>query len=236
MRDAYRRVVPFALLPLVGGLLLADGADAQQQPGEQQFTVPDERVTVKARSGATVPAGNLGDITDAGFNAGLGVGIPLADRVRFTLFGDVSLLSEIDTDGEFGEGEVEQFFDDGLRLWSYGGGLEFDLTDPATSDFSMMLSAGAGATTIDPQTTLTGPDTEFQPFDTETRFSADAGVELGYQASENVGLFLGADTRAIFLNSDDFEPVEGDAGDELSDQIDNTWWAFPLRAGIQFRM
>lgn len=234
MRDAYRRVVPFVLFPLVGGLLFADGADAQQA-GEQQFTVPDERVTVKARSGATIPAGNLGDITDAGFNAGLGVGIPLAERVRFTLAGDVSLLSEIDTDGEFGEGEVEQFFDDGLRLWSYGGGLEFDLTDPAMSDFSMMLSAGAGATTIDPQTTLTGPDTEIQRFDTETRFSANAGVELGYRASENVGLFLGADTRAIFLRSGDFEPA-ADADDELADQIDDTWWAVPVRAGIQFRM
>lgn len=232
MRDAYRRFLPFVMLPLAGALLFADGTEAQQQP-EGQFTVPDDRITVKARSGAAIPTGNLGDIVDTGFNAGLGIGIPLAERVRFTLSGDVSLLSEVDSDGEFGEGEVRQFFDDGLRLWSYGGGLEFDLTDPATSDLAVMLSAGAGATTIDPETTLTG--TGIEAFDSRTRFSANGGVELGFEASENVGLFLGAETRAIFLRSDDFEPTTDD-GDTLADQVDDAWWTFPVRAGIQFRM
>lgn len=175
-----------------------------------------------ARAGTSLPAGDLNDLADPGFGAGLGLAFHLSPQFALRLDGDMSRLSEVDAD-EFEEG-VEDFFEGDLNLWHYGGGLQFNLADPRRSSWDFLVMLGAGATTIDPNQP-TAPDPQVQG--QTTRFTANGGVRVGTRPAENVGIFLRGTSYAIFLQDDDF--VDGD----LEQATRDMWWAFPVQLGVE---
>lgn len=207
----------------VGALLFVGGLDAQELERDMGA------LTIEGRSGAAVPAGDLADQVDAGFAAGLALGFDVTPRVTLGVEGDGSFMSQIDA-AELGD-QVEPFFaTDGLNLWSYGGQIDVDLTDPELSEWTVLLSGGAGATTIDPQERALPEDV--QGAGNETRFNASAGLGVGYAVTDQVDLMVDARARSIFLDDDDFETdtIEQTVEEDL---VGENWWNFPLQARVR---
>ncbi len=200
-------------------LLLPVWAAAQERPvGTQYRTDDDPRVKFDVRAGGTFPAGQLSDISDPGFTAGLGIGFHLTPRVALRADGDASFLGQVD-DQDFGEG-LEDFFGADFTLWHYNAGIQFNLTDPRTPGPSFQVELGAGATTMEP-----GDDAP--DLSSNTSFTAHGGLTVGTRPSDNVNLFLRGKTYAIFLQDDAF------VDNGLTDAFDDVWWSFPVQLGVE---
>lgn len=182
------------------------------RPGQAQ----DRQVfKFEVRGGAAFPAGDLGDVSDPGISAGLGLGFLITPRLALRADGDVSLLSEPDA--------LEELEAD-ITLWHYGGGLEYNFADPRRSNTSFLVGLGAGATTIDPEEEAAiGVEGE-----TETSFTANGSVGIGF-GGENVSFLIRGRAYAIFV-----EPVE--VVDGVQEDDTDIWWVFPLQAGLEFRL
>ncbi len=216
-----------AALAAAGLLLATSGLAGQQMAG-------DRGTSFEVRAGTAIPGSDLADQFDPGFSAGVGLGFPLSERFAFALEGDVGFLSDITPDEEIGEDEAAQFFEGDMRLWHYGGALQFDLVDPRDSPVALVLHGGLGATTISPENvevTLPGEDPVVEEAETETRFTANAGLGAGISMSERVDLFVDAKAYSIFVDDEDFE-VE----DIPEDQFGEAWWNFPVQVMLRFRM
>lgn len=220
------------------GLALAAGAFLLAAPGQAQaqmetddaddYDTVEQRLSFDGRAGVAVPAGDLADFTDPGFNAGLGVAYRIHPRVALRADGDVNLLQGIGDEEQ--DGVIDDVFASDVRLWQYNGGVQVYFVKPEETGFRFTGSLNAGATTIDPE----GMEGEQTPgvegTGTETRFSTGAALTLGYQATENIDIFLRPKTSATFLQQDDFE---GDPDAPEAAELSDTWWVFPLTAGVQ---
>lgn len=224
-KDTRSGAVAVTATALLGCMMLLPASTAaQERPVPAEPIQPRaETPTVKfdARAGAAFPAGDLADVADPGFTAGLGVGFFLSPRVVLRLDGDMSRLSDLN--GNDFQQDVGDFFEGNLNLWHYNGGVEFNLVDPRTRNFDVLLSLGAGATTIDPNQPA---DPELEAFGTRTRFTANGSIGFGTRLGDNVGIQLRGTTYAIFLNDDDF--LSGD----LEEATRDMWWSFPVQLGV----
>lgn len=201
-------------------LLLPAWAAAQERPVGTQYRADDDHPRVKfdVRAGGAFAAGQLSDITDPGFTAGLGIGFQLSPRVALRADGDASFLGQVD-DEEFEQG-LEDFFGADFTLWHYNAGLQFNLTDPRTPGPSFQLGIGAGATTMEP-----GDDAP--DLSSNTNFTAHGALTVGTRPSENVNIFLRGKSYAIFMQDDAF------IDNGLEDAFDDIWWSFPVQLGVE---
>lgn len=162
-------------------------------------------IALEGRAGVAVPAFDLGDARDAGFSAGFGLVYDLSPRVGLRGDFDVDALA-----GSAGAGD--------LRLWRYGAAVELRLLEPRYTWFRLSLRLGAGFTTVDPD-----------PGPTDTHFSTDAGMRLGYDLGPGYEAFAAVTGHAIHgLDRDVADPGSGTAGGGSG-----TEWVFPLVAGIR---
>lgn len=217
-----------------GGLLLAsEPAQAQEREERieverevevrRQVTVRDyNRFRIDLRAGGTFPTADLANSVDPGFGPGLGLAFALGPRIALRLDGDVSLLRELDGPGD----DAARFFQSDVTLWHYGAGLEVDALDPL-ADWFLRLGLGAGATTIDPKTPGDQPP-GVEGSGTETRFTTNGALTVGFRASDRVGIFLRGKTYMVFVDSEQFED-----GDGLAQELDDLWWIFPVQLGVE---
>lgn len=188
-------------------------------PGGAAAQAVDRPWVLEGRGGISVPAGELADVFDVGPSFGVGVGYRVHERVTLRVDGDVGLLNGADlaTGAEAPD----------TRLWHYNGGVEFEITEPNRSPWSLTANLGAGATTIsgdDFAAPLTNPVTGETVDDfSETYFTANGGLRVGYAVSPSLDVFAGGQWYLAFADEDDtavysvLSPSEIDAFDTASE-------------------
>lgn len=150
-------------------------------------------VTVEARGGIAIPTSDLSDLADSGPSFGVGVSFPLNNRLRLRVDGDVDLLSGNDASGTNPEGPD-------INLYHYGAGLEYALVQPGASRWGIDINVGAGATTFDADDfDVMGTPVDFS----ETYFTVNSGLTLGYQVSQGVSVFVGGQAFIMFADEND---------------------------------
>lgn len=140
-----------------------------------------QKISFEGQAGVAVPTGNLGTLTDPGANLGLQVGYALSPRVALNLDGNVDLLNGARAAG--GETAPD------LRLWRYGLGLAGDLLP--SERWALVASAGAGVGRVS-SGSFTRPGSSTAESLSETYFTSNAGLKLGYAVSPRVMTYVGA--------------------------------------------
>lgn len=188
-------------------------------PGGAAAQAVDQPWVLEGRGGISVPAGELADVFDVGPSFGVGVGYRVHERVTLRVDGDVGILGGADlaTGAEAPD----------TRLWHYNGGVEFEITRPDRSPWSVSANLGAGATTIsgdDFAGPLTNPVTGETVTDfSETYFTANGGLRVGYALTPSLDVFAGGQWYLAFADEDDtavysaLSPSEIDAFDTASE-------------------
>lgn len=190
----------------------------------------DQPWVLEGRGGISVPAGNLADVFDVGPGLGAGIGYRVHPRVALRIDGDVGILSGAD-DLATGTEAPD------TRLWHYNGGVEFELTPPEASRWEVTANLAGGATTFsgdDFAQPLTNPVTGETVTDfSETYFTANGGLKVGYDISPSVNVFAGGQWYLAFTDEDDtavfsaLSPSEIDAFDTASE--------IPIVVGLKAR-
>lgn len=193
--------------------LLAGGQLAAQETG---------RWIVDANGGVSLPAGDLEDVYDVGGRVGIGIGYLVAPRVAIRVDGDVDFL----TGSDDAPGAPN------LRLWHYGAGVSVNLLDPDRTRWTLLVDAGAGATTMDSDdfpAEAVGQEDSF----TETYFQLNGGLQVGYLVTERVNLFAGGRANVAFTDEEDTALLTQFLG--TAEGFD-TAWTIPIVAGIEIRI
>lgn len=203
----------FALLATTLLLASTSPADAQQVDGQ--------RFSIEPRVGIAIPAGDLSDVADVGPGVGIGFAYRLSNRLAVRIDGDVDILSGLDSSGTGPEGPD-------ATIYHYGAGLQYALLDPATNRWAIDVNLGAGASTFDVDDFSAGGD----PVDfSETYFTANGGVQVGYDVTPTVNVFGRGQAFLMFTDEDDtavfsaFSPDIDPAGFD-------TAWSIPLSVGV----
>ncbi|MFW6193350.1 MAG: hypothetical protein ACOC83_07670 [Gemmatimonadota bacterium] len=213
MRNTRDRLATIAAMA-AGGLLLLG------QPGGAAAQAVDQPWTVEGRGGISVPAGDLADVFDVGPSFGAGIGYRVHPRVTLRVDGDVGILSGAD-DLATGTEAPD------TRLWHYNGGVEVELTEPGASRWNVTANLAGGATTFDGddfEPAVTNPATGESVTDfSETYFTANGGLKVGYDVTPSVNVFAGGQWYLAFTDEEDtavfsaLSPSEIDAFDTASE-------------------
>lgn len=182
-------------------------------------------VTIEARGGIAIPTSDLSDLTDEGPSFGVGVNFPLTNRISVRVDGDADLLSGKDASGTGPAGPD-------INLYHYGAGLEFALVQPGASRWGIDVNVGAGATTFDSdEFDVMGTMVDFS----ETYFTANGGLTLGYQVSERINVFVGGQAFIMFADEDDtaiFSAINSELDPAGFDNV----VTIPLTAGFKIAL
>ncbi|MFW6088879.1 MAG: outer membrane beta-barrel protein [Gemmatimonadota bacterium] len=183
--------------------------------------VDGQRFSIEPRAGIAIPAGDLSDVADAGPGLGLGLAYTLTDRLAVRLDGDVDILSGLDATATNPEGPD-------VTIWHYGAGLQYALLDPASSRWAVDVNLGIGASTFDVDEFSVGASTIDV---TETYFTANGGLQVGYDVTPGVNVFGRGQAFLMFTDEDDtavfsaFNPDIDPAGFDSA-------WSIPLSVGV----
>ena len=170
---------------------LASTAEAQAE---------DRRFTLEARGGVNVPTFDITDVAEAGPSFGAGVGVRFAPRLW--LMGDVDLGFHSGADLPGGAEGPD------VKVYHYIAKVGYELLPPGDSRWSLIVNAGAGALTFDPD----GADASTYP-------AINVGAKLGYELSPRVTFLLSPQGDIAF--TDDEALGTSDA------------WVWPITAGVR---
>jgi hypothetical protein len=170
---------------------LASTAEAQAE---------DRRFTLEARGGVNVPTFDITDVADAGPSFGAGVGVQFAPRLW--LMGDVDLGFHSGADLPGGAEGPD------VKVYHYIAKVGYELLPPGDSRWSLIVNAGAGALTFDPD----GADANTYP-------AINVGAKLGYELSPRVTFLLSPQGDIAFTD------------DEVLGTSDA--WVWPITAGVR---
>jgi Outer membrane protein beta-barrel domain len=140
--------------------------------------------------GISAPVADLSDGWDVGPNLGAAASFWLNDNFAVRVDGSVDLLSGKDI-------SPNRTVPD-LTLYHIGGGLEYSVTDRATSNLNVNLNAGLGLTRM--QSDNIGASSLSADFG-ENYFHLNGGAEVGYRISDQV--HLGIQGQAYITLADD---------------------------------
>lgn len=182
-------------------------------------------VSIEARGGIAIPTSDLSDLADEGPSFGVGISFPLNNRLSVRIDGDVDLLSGKDASGTGPEGPD-------INLYHYGAGLEYALVQPGASRWGIDINVGAGATTFDADDfDVMGTMVDFS----ETYFTVNSGLTLGYQVSPSINVFIGGQAFIMFADEDDtaiFSAINSELDPAGFDNVAT----IPLTAGIKIAL
>jgi hypothetical protein len=156
-------------------------------------------VSLEARGGFNVPTFKIADVAKAGPSFGVGVGVVVAPRVWLLADGDFGYHG-----GKAGGPDV--------HVYHYIGKVGYDVLQPGSSRWSVLVNAGAGALTFDVQ----APGAQ-----AKTYFAINVGAKIGYQLTDGVALLLSPQGDIAFTD----KTVLGT----------NNSWVWPFSAGLRFR-
>ncbi len=187
-------------------------------------SVAQQNFSLEARGGVAVPASDLSDLLDVGPTFGLGFAYNLSSRIALRIDGDVDVLSGVEADGA-GPAAPD------MNIFHYNAGLAASLVDPLRSSWNIDINLGGGASTFDSDSfQVGGTARDFS----QTYFTANGGLRVGYDVSSNVNVFLGGQAYLMFTDE-----AETAVFAQLRSDIDpngfDTAWTFPLTAGVALR-
>jgi len=189
-------LLQFAACILAGATLLANPPAARAQDAAP-------RATLEARAGLNVPTFDISDAVDAGPSFGVGAAVQV--RPRLYLLGDVDLGFH---SGANLAGGLEA---PDVKVYHYMAKLGYELLSPGSSPWSVIVNAGAGALTFDPD----GASSKTYP-------AINVGAKIGYRLSPRVSLLLSPQGDIAFTKDD-----------ELG--TDNAW-VWPFTAGVRLAL
>lgn len=171
------------------------------------------------RGGVAVPVGDLSDVADAGPTFGVGIGYWFSDRVAVRVDGDLDLLS-----GKDSEGTGPALPD--MNLWHYNAGVEVNVVEPS-SPWDFTLNIGGGLSTLD----VDGD--EGTPTDlSETYFTGNGGLLVGYDVSPNVNIFARGQWYLVFSDEEDTAPLADLIGETGGFDTLNS---LPITVGVRIK-
>lgn len=204
-------------LSLLATALLLGNVDlaSAQQAAEQRFSI-------QPRGGVAVPAGDLADVADVGPGVGIGFVYRLTDRLSVRVDGDADIFSGVDSEGSGPEGPD-------VSVYHYGAGLELAVLDPVNR-WTVDVNLGAGASTFDVDEFAAGGSVVDL---TETYFTANGGLQVGYDVTPAVNVFARGQAYLMFTDEDDTALFSA-----ISSEVDpagfDTAWSIPLSVGVAF--
>jgi len=183
------------------------------------------RISVDARGGVAVPASDLADLEDVGASLGIGFAYALSSRVSLRIDGDADILSGSDS-GVSGSSAPD------LNIFHYGGGVAVSLLEPGSSRWNLAVNVGAGAATFDSDTfSANGVSQDFS----ETYFSTNGGLRIGYDLSSRVNLYASGQAYLMFTDDAD-TAIFGQVSSEVDPSGFDTAWTIPLTAGLAIQL
>ncbi len=213
MRDS-RRVGGVLALATVWFGAMATGARAQEKTW-----------SFEGRGGVAIPVSDLEDLEDVGANIGVGASYALSDRFSLYVDGSVDILSGADS-GVSGSSAPD------MNIFHYGAGVSLALVEPESSAWSFDVGLGGGGSTFDSDTfTANGVSSDFS----ETYFTLDGNLEVGYDLSPSVSVFVDGRAYLMFTDEQDTRVFS-----QVSSEVDpggfDTAWTIPLTAGVKIRV
>ncbi len=175
-------------------------------------------------AGIAVPVGELRDLNDPGLAVGAEVGYQINPRISIRVLGDADFLQDRTLSGTL--------IGPHTRLWHYTAGVAAHVLDPDRSRISILVSGGAGASTLDTDDFQIGSDPS-EDF-TETYFTADGGIRFGYTFSRKLSTFVGGQAFLVTTDKADTERLAAIDPTRLSPF--STAWTFPVMAGFTLRV
>ena len=188
--------------------------DAQQLDSDIQNR--DLKLTVRA--GPSMPAADLAEITnDFGTALGAEVALPLSQRVSLSVDGNVDMFNGA------------TILNPDMRLWHYGAGLDVETT-PEDTPWSVVLSGGVNATTMDSDA-YDPADVDSGDF-TETYLGVNGGVQIGYEINRSVEVAVRGATFFAFADEEETAALTDLSGTEAF----GTAVTVPLTAAVNIRI
>lgn len=210
------------ILGALGLSLSATGARAQAA----------KKITVDARGGYAIPLADAKQLWKAGPNAGIGVAYWFNSRIAVRIDGEADFLSGR-TAAELGpNGPIPAHDVPNLKLYHFGGGLEWLALDPATTKWRLSVHVGVGGThlkTNDYPAGLTDPAPTTANF-SKTYVSGYGGLRIGYQFQRSVGASVGTQVHYILTKSSDFRIFP--QFDPTGTALFNDMWTMPIQGEI----
>jgi len=179
--------------------LLALPASAAAQ-GLSGGTAREPTVMVEARGGLNVPTFDIADAVDAGPSFGIGAAVRVAPRVY--------LLGDVDLGFHSGASVAGGASGPDVKVYHYMAKLGYDLVPASDSRWSLLVNAGAGALTFDPD----GAQSHTYP-------AINVGAKLGYRLTPRLSLVLSPQGDIAFTK-------EAELGTSNA-------WVWPFTAGIR---
>ena len=175
------------------------------------------------QGGAAIPARHLADVSDPGAKVGADLSYWMSDQVALSVDGSVDMLPATE------ETAVPVNVLPDLKLWHYGLGAKIDLVAADASPWSLVLKGGAGATTMDTDELAVAPAPGEEDF-TETYLRVNGGLDIGYQASDNVKIAVGGGSYITFVDEEDMALFA-----TMNPEVDpfDTAYTFPITAEVQ---
>lgn len=209
-----------------------------------------EEIILDVSGGAGIPVSDVGDFQDFGPSFQLGVDLRLNERFSARASGGASILSG----KSFGEDEPDINPNDPFLLTNeladfsvihFNAGPVFHVLPEGRWNVDVNVGGGVAILTSERQE-LTGvpivdPDTG-EPtgaFGTaiidlsELAPNVTGGVDIGYQFSQKVEAFVGADAQVFFLDEDDRDVAQLTS---VAPELDapETGFMLPIQAGLKF--
>lgn len=184
--------------------------------------------SIDGRGGIAVPAGDLADLSSVGGNAALGLAYWVTPRVALRVDGSVDFLTGRDASEE---GILVSEVPD-MTLWHYVGGVELRLTPPRETRWDVTVNVEGGAATVDTDDhplLAAAPDGDLSF--TETYFSANGGLDVGYRVSPHVSVFVGGQAYLVATDDQDTR-VFSDFSSAVDPDGFSSAWTFPVQGGV----
>jgi hypothetical protein len=192
-------------------LLLALPLAARAQVGTAVGVA--RNLSVEGRAGVGIPGGDLANVEDPGFSAGVGVSYRVTSRLRLRVDGDVETLLGATVPNSL------TAYDD-LKLWHYVAGLQLDLLRPIVVPWRVSAGVGVGATTW-----------KFdQSTGSKTYLTTTGFVRVGYSPVPLADLFVQGRAYLMFTSAGDFAALG------QTSPIGDRAWSFPLQAGVALHL
>jgi len=183
------------------------------------------KVSVEGHGGIAIPAGDLADLYDVGPSFGVNLEFNLTPRIAIRVGGDADILSGVDADANGAEPPD-------LNIYHYNAGIVFRLIRPGSSPWSFDVNASGGGSTFDsdPFTPVgSGGPQDFS----ETYFTFNGGLRIGYDVSPRAAVFIGSQVYVIFADEIDSAPLASLRTDATAF---DTAVTIPVNAGILIRI
>ncbi|MEQ9399396.1 MAG: outer membrane beta-barrel protein [Longimicrobiales bacterium] len=218
----HHRQIPILAAAVAACALMPASSHAQDYGSDEILSDDAPEFDVQVEAGAALPAQDLADYVDAGIHAGIGAAWWLGDHVAVRADGGVDALP-----GDDQATTLTPLPD--MRFYYLSGGVQFDVAGRSSdSPWSIQATAGAGSAMLDTEVFIETPNNRGEDI-TETYPTVNAGVEVGYDVTEDVKVQVASGANLTFVDETELMPIyERNVQAQASDEL----WTMPITAAV----